>query len=74
MSPTNWYTLAAAILLLGLAVLNNPWVMLIVSVGGIAGGLLLAARGPLSRSGVFGFVGFVIAAALAIFVLLRGGA
>ncbi len=71
MSAANWYTLIATVLLLALAVLGNPWVTLIASTLGIAAGLLLVARGPLGRGGVFGFVGCVIAAALAVFVLLR---
>jgi hypothetical protein len=73
LSAANWYTLIAAVLLLGLALLNNPWATVIISVFGIAGGLFLVARGPLARSGVAAFVGFVIAGALAAFSLLWTG-
>lgn len=71
MSPAEWYTVVAAILLLGLALLNNASITLIVSALGIIGGLLLVWRGPLKRGGVFAFAGCVIATALALFTLLR---
>jgi hypothetical protein len=45
--------------------------MLAVSALGVVVGLALVARGPLTRAGVFGFVGFTVAGALAIFELLR---
>lgn len=61
----------AAVVLLGLVLLDNHWVTLIVSAIGVVAGLVRVARGPLHRGGVFGFIGFVIAAALAIFNLLR---
>lgn len=70
-SPVEWYTAVAAIALLGLALLNNANVTLVVSALGIIGGLLLLWRSPLKRGGIFAFVGFVIAAALAVFTLLR---
>jgi len=72
MSPSEWYTLIAAVVLLGLALLNNLWVTLIVSVVGVIAGVILVARGPLHRGGMFAFVGFVIAGALAIFNLMLG--
>ena len=71
LSPSEWYTLAAAIVLLGLVLLDQPWVTLVASAVGIVTGLVLVARDPLKRAGVFAFVGFVVAAALAIFNLLR---
>jgi ABC-type Co2+ transport system permease subunit len=71
MTASNWYTLSAAVGLLTLAMLNNPWVTLIAAAIGIVAGLILVSRGPLGRSGVFAFIGCVIAAALAVFSLLR---
>jgi hypothetical protein len=71
MSPSEWYTLVAAVVLFGLALLNKPWVTLAVSTLGVIAGFIFVARGPLKRGGVFAFVGFVIAGALAIFILLR---
>jgi hypothetical protein len=71
MPASNWYTPIAAVGLLALALLNNPWVTLIVAACGTVAGLILVSRGPLGRAGVFGFVGCVVAAALAIFMLLR---
>jgi hypothetical protein len=71
MSPSEWYTMMAAVVLLGLALLNNFGVTLIVSVVGVIAGIVLVARGPLKRGGMIAFVGFVIAGALAIFNLMR---
>lgn len=71
MLASNWYTLIAAVGLLALALLNNPWVTLVLAAIGIVAGLILVSRGPLGRGGVFAFVGCVIAAALAVFGLLR---
>ncbi len=71
MPASNWYTLIAAVGLLALALLNNPGVTLITATLGIVAGLILVSRGPLGRGGVFAFVGCVIAAALAVFGLLR---
>ena len=70
MSLSEWYTLIAAVVLLGLALLNNLWVTLILSVAGVTAGIVLVARGPLKRGGMFAFVGFAIAGALAIFNLM----
>jgi hypothetical protein len=70
MSPSEWYTMIAAVVLLGLALLNNLWVTLIVSVVGMIAGIVLVARGPLKRGGMIAFVGFVVAGALAIFSLI----
>jgi len=43
----------AAVVLLGLALLNNLWVTLIMSVVGMIAGFILVARGPLKRGGIF---------------------
>ncbi|GEM_PF-2119547 len=71
MSVSNWYTLAAAVALLGLATLNQPWTTLITAGCGLIVGLALAADRRLDRSGIFGVVGFALAIGLAIFTLLR---
>ncbi|MCU0501888.1 MAG: hypothetical protein MUC51_09005 [Anaerolineae bacterium] len=70
MSSSEWYTLIAAVVLLGLALLNSQWMTLLVSVVGVIAGIVLVARGPLKRGGMFAFAGFVIAGALAIFSLM----
>lgn len=80
-SPSDLYALAAAFSLFFVAILNNAWVMLAVSGVGLVAGLLLArlpARegregtlGSLRRAGVFGLVGFAVAAVLAMIILLR---
>ncbi len=68
---TKWYPVIAAIALFTMALTSHSGLMLVVSALGVVGGLMLVARGPLTRAGVFGFVGFVVAGALAIFKLLR---
>ncbi len=80
-SPSDLYALAAAISLLFVAILNNAWVMLAVSGIGLVAGILLArlpapqgregTLGSLRRAGVFGLVGFAVAAVLAVIILLR---
>jgi hypothetical protein len=69
-SLSEWYTVAAAVALAVFILLNSPWVTLIGSALGVIAGIVLVARGPLKRSGMFAFVGFVIAGALAIFSLI----
>ncbi len=71
MVASNWYAVAAAVVLLALAALNRPWVTLVAAVCGLGIGLVLAVRGPLGRSGIFGMVGFALAAGLAAFTLLK---
>jgi hypothetical protein len=71
MSPSEWYTLIVAVALLGLALLNNPWLTLAVSAFGVLAGIGLVARGPLKRGGMIAFLGCVIAGSLAVFNLLR---
>jgi hypothetical protein len=68
---TKWYAVIAVIALFAMALTNNSRLMLAISALGVVGGLALVARGPLTRAGIFGFVGFVVAGALAIFKLLR---
>ncbi len=63
---------AAAAVLLALAALDRPWATLLVAVAGFGIGMWLAARGQLGRSGIVAALAFVLAAALALFNLLRG--
>jgi hypothetical protein len=82
LSPSEIYAAAAAILLLLLALLNNAWLMLIVSSVGLVAGLILSRRpappgqegvfGSLRRAAVFGLVGFAVAIAFAVVILVRG--
>lgn len=72
MSAAQRYTLATAIGLLATALINVPWATLSAAAVGFGVGLWLVHRGPLGRGGVFGIVGCVIAAALALFRLARG--
>lgn len=71
MSAAQGYTLAAAIALLALAIINVPAVTLAAATIGFGVGVWLASRGSLGRGGVIGVVGYMIAVALALFALAR---
>jgi hypothetical protein len=83
LSLSEIYAAAAAVLLLLMALVNNVWLMLGVSIVGLAAGAILARRpaaegeqgamlGSLRRAGVFGLVGFAVAFVFAIIILIRG--
>ena len=82
LSLTEIYAAAAAVLLLLLALVNNAWLMLGVSILGLVTGLILAHKPPpegqqtmlgsLRRAGVFGLVGFAVALGFSIIILIRG--
>jgi len=82
LSLSEIYAAAAAILLLFLALVNNAWLMLGVSIVGLIAGLIIARKparegeegmlGSLRRAGVFGLVGFTLTLAFAVIILTRG--
>lgn len=82
LSLSELYAAAAAILLLLLALVNDAWLMLVVSIVGVVAGLIIARKpvpegqermlGSLRRAGVFGLVGFAVALAFAIVIIIRG--
>jgi hypothetical protein len=72
LSASQRYVVFAAALLLALAAFDRPWATLIVAVAGFGIGMWLVARGQLGRSGIVAALAFVLAAALALFNLLRG--
>jgi hypothetical protein len=82
LSPSEIYAAAAAIALLLLVYLNNPWLMLIVGSAGLAAGLILSRRpaapgqdgvfGSLRRAAVFGLVGFGLSIVFGVIILMRG--
>ena len=82
LSPSEIYATAAALALLMLALVNNAWLMLGVSIVGIAAGLILARKpapegqqamlGSLRRAGVFALVGFAVALVFSVIILIRG--
>ncbi len=81
LSPSEIYAVVAAVALLLLAYLNNPWLMLGAGSIGLVAGLILSRRpapqgqegvfGSLRRAAVFGLVGFAVAIAFAVIILLR---
>jgi hypothetical protein len=81
LSLSEIYAAAAAILLLLLALVNNAWLMLVVSSVGLVAGLIISRRpaaegqegvfGSLRRAAVFGLLGFAVAIAFAVIILLR---
>ncbi len=81
LSPSEIYAVVAAVALLLLAYLNNPWLMLGAGSIGLVAGLVLSRRpapqgqegvfGSLRRAAVFGLVGFAVAIAFAVIILFR---
>lgn len=65
------YSIAAAIGLLLLVLLDNAAVMLVSSAVGLAAGLWIARRGEVRRAAVVAMVAFAVSAAISIFMLLR---
>jgi hypothetical protein len=82
LSRSEIYTVAAALVLLLLALVNDPLLMLGASIVGLAAGLILARKpapedqhavlGSLRRAGVFALVGFAVALVFSIIILIRG--
>jgi hypothetical protein len=71
LSLSEKYAVAAALLLLGLVLINNAYLTLGVSSVGLVAGVLVARRDTSKRSSLVALVGFAVAAVLAAFVLLR---
>jgi hypothetical protein len=81
LSLSEIYAVAAAVLLLLVAIINDPWLMLVVSIAGLAAGLIISRQpaadgqegmlGSLRRAAVFGLLGFAVAIVFAIIILIR---
>lgn len=67
------YGIGAAIALGIVVVLNNPVVMLVVSIAGVLAGLWVLRRGEARRVGYVAFAGFAIAAVFAVVALVGVG-
>ncbi len=67
------YGMGAALGLLVMVLIDNPIVMLVVSVIGILAGFFVVRQGEVRRVGFVAFAAFVIAGAFAVFTLVRGG-
>jgi hypothetical protein len=65
------YGIAASIGLMLMVIINNPVVMLVISVIGIIAGFLVLRRGEVRRVSFVAFAAFVIAGAFAVFSLVR---
>ena len=82
LSLSELYAAAAAVLLLLLALVNNAWLMLIVSSVGLVAGLIISRKpaaegqegmfGSLRRAAVVGLVGFAVAIVFSVYILIRG--
>jgi hypothetical protein len=82
LSLSELYAIAAVLLLLLLALVNDPWLMLGVSIVGLSAGLILARKpapegqqavlGSLRRAGVVALIGFAVALVFSIIILIRG--
>jgi hypothetical protein len=71
LSLSETYAIAAAIVLLFLVALNHAVVMLVVSLFGLAAGVLVARRGQMRRSAIVAVAGFAAALAFAVVMVLR---
>jgi hypothetical protein len=70
-SSSEAYAVVAALALLFLVLLDNAWVMVAVSVVGLAGGLWVARGGTLKRAAMVAVAGFAVALVFGAFALLR---
>jgi|GEM_PF-1999014 len=70
-SLSDKYAIGAALVLLVLVLLNDPLVMLIVSVLGLVSGLLVARRDQMNRAAWVALIAFVVSLAFGLFLLLR---
>jgi hypothetical protein len=67
------YGIAAALGLMIMVAINNPLVMLVISVIGIVAGFWVVRAGEVRRVAFVAFAGFVIAAVFAVTSLVRAG-
>ena len=71
LSLSDKYALGAALALLVLVVLNNPLVMLIVSVFGLVAGFLVARQGSMRRAAMVALAAFAVSLVFGLVALLR---
>jgi type IV secretory pathway VirB3-like protein len=71
LSLSEKYAIGAALALLVVVIVDNPWLTLIVSVLGLVAGLLVARQGSMRRAAVVALVAFAVSLALGLFTLLR---
>ena len=67
------YGIAAAIGMMLIVLINSAVIMLVVSVIGIIAGLWVVRHSGVRRVAYVAFAGFAIAAAFAVYGLVRGG-
>jgi hypothetical protein len=70
-SLSDKYALGATLALLVLVLLNNPLVMLVISVAGLVAGALVARRGPMCRAAWVALIAFAVSLVFGIVMLLR---
>jgi len=71
LSLSDKYAIGATLALLVLVIVNNPLVMLIVSVLGLVAGLLVARQGSMRRAAVVALVAFAVSLVFGLVALLR---
>lgn len=70
-SLSEKYAIGAALALLVVVIVDNPLLTFVVSVLGLATGLLVARQGPMRRAAVVALVAFAVSLVLGLFTLLR---
>jgi hypothetical protein len=71
LSLSDKYAIGATLALLVVVLLNNPLVMLVVSVAGLAAGFMVARRGSMCRAAIVALVAFAITLVFGLVMLLR---
>ena len=71
LSLSDKYAIGATLALLMLVIVNNPLIMLIVSVLGLVAGLLVARQGSMRRAAVVALVAFAVSLVFGLVALLR---
>lgn len=73
LTPSDKYSIAAAIALILMVVINSAVVMLVLSLAGIIAGFWMLRRGEVRRSAFVAFAAFALAAVFAVIGLVRAG-
>ncbi len=71
LSLSEKYAIGAALALLVIVIVDNPWLTLVISVLGLVAGLLVARQGPMRRVAIVALVAFAVSLVLGLFTLLR---
>jgi type IV secretory pathway VirB3-like protein len=71
LSLSEKYAIGAALALLVVVIVDNPWLTLVISVLGLVAGLLVARQVSMRRAAIVALVAFAVSLVLGLFTLLR---